>query len=81
MDAILQFLYRGLTVMCVAVGVFFLHFWHMQRDRFFMWFAVAFWSFGVSWGVHVVNATPSESGPNVARQSYRRRARRRSAKS
>jgi hypothetical protein len=65
MEAVLQFLYGGLTIMCVAVGFFFLRFWHLQRDRFFIWFMAAFWSFAVSWGVHLIYATPSESGPHV----------------
>lgn len=65
MEAVLQFLYGGLTVMCAAVGVFFLRYSRMQPDRLFIWFAIAFWSFGISWGVHLVYATPSETGPHV----------------
>jgi hypothetical protein len=65
MEEVLQFLYGGLTVMCAAIGLFFLRFWFLQRDRFFVWFTAAFWSLGVSWAVHLINATPSESGPGV----------------
>ena len=65
MEAVLQFLYGGLTVMCIAVGFFFLHYWHIQRDRFYLWLMVAFWSLGASWSVHLVFATSSETGANV----------------
>jgi hypothetical protein len=65
MEAVLQFLYGGLTVMCVAVGLFFLRYWYLQRDRFFLWFMVAFWALAAGWGVHLVYATSSESGAHV----------------
>lgn len=65
MEAVLQFLFGGLTVMCVLVGMFFLRYWRLQHDRFFLWFAVAFGSLGVSWSVHLVYATSSETGPHV----------------
>lgn len=65
MEAVLMFLFGGLTVMSVFVGLFFLRYWRLQSDRFFIWFAVAFWSLGASWGVHLVYATSSETGPNV----------------
>lgn len=65
MEAILQFLYGGLTVMCVAIGLFFLRYWYLQRDRFFAWFMVAFWALAGGWGVHLVHATSSESGAHV----------------
>lgn len=65
MEEILQFLYGGLTLMCVVVGFFFFRYWHTQRDRLFLWFTIAFWAFGTSWGVHLVYATSQETGPNV----------------
>ena len=65
MEAILQFLYGGLSVTCIAIGFFFLRYWYVQRDRFFICFMIAFWSFAASWGVHLVLATSSETGPNV----------------
>jgi hypothetical protein len=65
MEEVLQFLYGGLTLLCIAIGMFFLRFWHGQRDRLFLWFMLAFWSFAASWGVHLVYATSSESGAGV----------------
>lgn len=64
-EEVLQFLYGALTVTCLVVGFFFLHYWHLQRDRFFLWFTVAFWAIGASWGGHLVLASPEESGPAV----------------
>jgi hypothetical protein len=64
-ESVLQFLYGGLTLLCVLVGFFFLSYWRSQRDRFFLFFMFAFWSFGVSWGVHLAYATSQESGANV----------------
>ena len=63
MEPVLQFLYGGLTVMCILIGVFFLRYWRLQRDRFFLGFGVAFWAFAGSWGIHLVLATSLETGP------------------
>ena len=64
-ESILQFLYGGLTLLCFVVGFCFLRFWWNQRDRFFLFFMLAFWSFAASWGVHLAFATSEETGPNV----------------
>lgn len=66
-DSVLQFLYGGLTMMCIAIGFFFLNSWRLgqPRDRFFLWFMAAFWALGASWGVHLIFVTPSETGANV----------------
>lgn len=64
-DEVLQFLYGGLTTLCVLVGVFFLRYWKTQNERLFLWFTFAFWAFAASWGVHLVFATSEETGPNV----------------
>ncbi len=43
---------RGaLTFACVIAAVFFLRYWSNTRDRFFLWFAGAFLTFGLNWGV------------------------------
>lgn len=64
-ESVLQFLFGGLTLLCLIVGFFFLSYWRSQRDRFFLFFMSAFWSFGFSWGVHLLYATSQESGANV----------------
>jgi hypothetical protein len=64
-EAVLQFLYGGVTVMFLAVGFFFLRYWREARDRLFLFFMVAFWSLAGSWSVHLFYATSSETGPTV----------------
>jgi hypothetical protein len=62
---VLQFLYGGLTVMCLAIGFFFLRFWHVSRDRFYLWFMAAFWALGASWGVQLAGRLATEGAPHV----------------
>lgn len=65
-ESVLHFLQGGLAVMCLAIGVFFLRYWLSQRDRLFLWFMAAFWSFATSWIVHFIySSTYSETTPHV----------------
>ncbi|HEY5935423.1 MAG TPA: DUF5985 family protein [Kofleriaceae bacterium] len=43
------FLQGATTLACVAIGIKFLKYWRLSRDRFFVWFAVAFWMFAGGW--------------------------------
>lgn len=54
------FLHGALTLGCIAIGCRFLKFWRLSRDRFFVWFAVAFWMFAFGWSLRVVSWTASE---------------------
>lgn len=45
----LGYLYGALTAMCVLAGVFFLQYWRVGKDTFFIWFATAFWTFAINW--------------------------------
>ena len=36
---------------CLIAAVFFLRYWTNTRDRFFLWFAGAFSTFGLNWAV------------------------------
>jgi hypothetical protein len=38
-----QFLSGACMAVFMAIGSFFLRFWSKTEDRFFLWFAVAFW--------------------------------------
>ena len=62
-EVVLVFLYGGLTVLCFVAGLFFLNYARQQRDRFFVWFAAAFWCLGASWGIHVFDDIPADEAP------------------
>ena len=49
MDAWHPFLFGVLTALALVAGLFFLRFWRLSGDRFFSFFAVAFWALGVNW--------------------------------
>jgi len=63
MEVLLVFLYGGLTMLCFIAGVIFVGYSRQHRDRFFLWFAVAFWCLGASWGIHVFDAIPADETP------------------
>ena len=48
------YLYGALTMGCFVIGLKFLKFWTLSRDRFFLWFAAAFWVFAVGWCLRAV---------------------------
>jgi len=50
----------ALIVMCVLASLFFVRYWRLSRDRFFIWFAGAFATFGVSWALLVCDDRFSE---------------------
>lgn len=45
--ALANFVYGVIAALCWAVGLFFLGFWRQTRDRFFGFFAIAFWLLGL----------------------------------
>jgi hypothetical protein len=52
------FLQGACTLACWAIGLFFLRFWRVSRDRLFLFFLAAFWAFAVNWlGLVLVEAT------------------------
>lgn len=53
----------GMQVMaCFVIGLHFLKFWRLSKDRFFIWFAVGFWTFGIGWVLRAVHPGASEHG-------------------
>jgi hypothetical protein len=53
----------GVAVMSLFVGLFFYRFWHHTRDRFFMYFAWAFWIEGANRVVLALAPQASEHEP------------------
>jgi hypothetical protein len=47
------FLFGVLTALSLVCGLFFLRYWKSSGDRFFAFFAVAFWSLGANWALLV----------------------------
>jgi hypothetical protein len=46
-------------------GLFFLRFWRDTRDRFFLYFAVAFWLGGVAWATLGLTTVSAEAEPYI----------------
>jgi len=53
-------MYGALVAMSALAALFFLRYWRTSRDRFFLWFAGAFATFGVSWELLVCDTHASE---------------------
>lgn len=52
-------LFGVLTTLALVCGLFFLRYWRSSGDRFFLFFAVAFWSLGANWAL-LVGRTPED---------------------
>lgn len=44
-------MYGALVVMCLLAALFFLRYWYLSKDRFFIWFASAFATFAINWAL------------------------------
>lgn len=44
-----QFLWGAMAMASWVAGLVFLRYWKVSRDRFFMMFAFAFWTLGLTW--------------------------------
>ncbi|HVI02650.1 MAG TPA: DUF5985 family protein [Enhygromyxa sp.] len=56
------FLSGTLVMASFVIGLRFLKFWRLSKDRFFIWFAVAFWVFGLGWIIRAFAPGASEHG-------------------
>ncbi len=65
MDIDLMWMFGAITALAFVSGLFFLRFAVVQRDRFFAYFAVAFWLLGLSWAIHLVLGGPAEESPYI----------------
>lgn len=46
-----EYLFGLLTGLSFACGLFFLRYWWLSKDRFFLFFVVSFWSLGATWAL------------------------------
>ena len=49
MTAMNDFLRGALSMSAWLAGLFFLRFWHVTRDRLFVFMSIAFWMLGLNW--------------------------------
>lgn len=56
-----QFLWGALATSSWVAGLFFLRFWSVSRDRFFLFFFGAFWSFSLNWAWLALANPPQET--------------------
>lgn len=54
MDAFNNAYSGALATACWVAGLFFLKFWRMSRDRFFLFFFLAFWVLALNWVVIII---------------------------
>ncbi len=55
----------AVTMGCVVAGLLFLRFWRESRDTLFVYFAVAFWMFAISYAVLGLVPPADEKRPYV----------------
>jgi hypothetical protein len=58
---LVAFIWGALTMGCLTASTFFLKYWRMSRDRFFLLFAIAFLALAVNWLILAVLQPPRES--------------------
>lgn len=58
-------MHGALVAMSVLAAVFFLRYWRTSHDRFFLWFAGAFGTFGISWALLAYGSDTSEHTPLI----------------
>ncbi|MEJ7596616.1 MAG: DUF5985 family protein [Kofleriaceae bacterium] len=49
MEALNTFLYGTLTALSFVAGLFFVRYWRMTRDRFFVFLVITFWALAAHW--------------------------------
>ncbi len=53
------YLFGALTALAIVCGLFFVRYWRSSGDRFFAFFAIAFWALGANWAL-LVGRDPSD---------------------
>jgi len=60
-----EFLIGAISVSFYLAGMYFFRFWRRTRDRFFLYFALAFWMESVNRAIIGMRSNPSEDSPLV----------------
>jgi hypothetical protein len=59
---ILVYLHGASTMGCLVIGLVFLKYWRVSRDRFFIFFMSAFWVFALGWGMRAFVPSAGDHG-------------------
>ena len=62
MSPTMPFLQGALALGTLAIGVKFLKYWIVSRDRFFLWFVGAFAAFAIGWTIQGLGIIADEHG-------------------
>lgn len=57
-----EFMAGACVMACFVIGLKFLKYWKLSQDKFFIWFAAAFWTFGLGWLLRIADPGGSEHG-------------------
>ncbi len=52
-EQLLLALYGGSASICAVIGLVFIRYWKTQRERLFVFFALAFWCFTIGWSIRI----------------------------
>jgi hypothetical protein len=59
LDQLYAFVFGVLSALNFVCGLFFIRYWRASGDRFFSFFAIAFWALGANWAL-LVGRDPSD---------------------
>jgi len=65
MEAWFPFLYGALATLSATASLFFVRYWKLSADRFFLFFSVAFVSLGANWALLVGRDPQDEYAPYI----------------
>jgi len=65
MTSTLSAMHGGLTVMCLVAALFFVRYWRLTKDTFFVWFACAFTTFAFNWALRATSYAELEHSTYV----------------
>ena len=63
MEPLYAFVFGVLAALSLVCGLFFLRYWRSSGDRFFSFFAIAFWALGANWALLVGRDPADEYAP------------------
>ena len=59
---LLPYMHGALLFGCFVIGLKFLKYWRLSRDRFFIYFAAGFWVFAIGWSLRTFLPAQGDHG-------------------